>query len=101
MKVIPETYLMKVIPGVYPMKVIPETYLMKVIPGVYLMKVIPGVYLMKVIPETRRTHQFRYLRFYFYHWVDTSASELLVPEGIIHPVFSASTLTWFIRYIYY
>jgi hypothetical protein len=26
---------------------------------------------------------------------------LLVPLGIIHPVVSASALTWFIRYIYY
>jgi hypothetical protein len=25
----------------------------------------------------------------------------IVPEGIIHPVVSVSTLTWFIRYIYY
>jgi hypothetical protein len=39
--------------------------------------------------------------FYYYHWVDTSAGELLVPEGIIRPVVSASALTWFIRYIYY
>jgi hypothetical protein len=39
--------------------------------------------------------------FYYYHWVDTSADGLLVPEGIIHPVVSASALTWFIRYIYY
>ena len=29
------------------------------------------------------------------------AGELLVHEGIIHPVVSASALTWFIRYIYY
>jgi hypothetical protein len=101
MKVIPGMYLMKVILGVYLMKVIPGVYLMKVIPGVYLMKVIPGVYLMKVIPETRRTHQFRYLRFYHYHWVDTSASELLVTEGIIRPVTSASAMTLFIIYTYY
>ena len=39
--------------------------------------------------------------FYYYHWVDTSAGGLLVPEGIIHTVVSASALTWFIRYIYY
>ena len=26
----------------------------------------------------------------FYHWVDTSAGGLFVPEGIIHPVVSAS-----------
>ena len=35
------------------------------------------------------------------HWVDTSAGRLLVPEGIILPVVSASVLTWFVRYIYY
>ena len=28
--------------------------------------------------------------FYYYHWIDTSAGGLLVPEGIIHPVFSVS-----------
>jgi len=39
--------------------------------------------------------------FYYYHWVDTSAGGLLVPAGIICPVVSASSLTWFIRYIYY
>jgi hypothetical protein len=31
--------------------------------------------------------------FYYYHWVDTSAGGLLVPEGIIQPVVSASALT--------
>ena len=39
------------------------------------------------------------LRFYYYHWVDTSAGGLLVPEGIIRTVVNASALTWFIRYI--
>jgi hypothetical protein len=39
--------------------------------------------------------------FHYYHWVDTSAGGLLVPEAIIHPVANASALTWFIRYIYY
>jgi len=29
-------------------------------------------------------------RFYYYYWVDTSAGELLVPEGIIRPVVSVS-----------
>ena len=38
---------------------------------------------------------------FFYHWVDTSAGGLLVLEGIIRPVISASALTWFIKYIYY
>ena len=36
-----------------------------------------------------------------YDWVNTSAGGILVPEGIIRPVVSASALTWFIRYIYY
>ena len=31
--------------------------------------------------------------FYYYHWVDTSAGGLLVPEGNIRPVVSASALT--------
>ena len=39
--------------------------------------------------------------FYYYHWVDISASGLLFPEGIIRPVVSVSALTWVIRYIYY
>jgi len=36
----------------------------------------------------------------YYHYVDTSASGRLVPEGIIRPVVSDSALTWFIGYIY-
>jgi hypothetical protein len=40
-----------------------------------------------------------YLRFNYFHCVDTSAGALLVPDGIICPVVSASTLTWFIKYI--
>jgi hypothetical protein len=48
---------------------------------------------MKFITETRR--------FYYYLWVDTSVDGLLVPEGIIRPVVSASELTWYIRYIHY
>jgi hypothetical protein len=43
--------------------------------------------------ETLHAHQIWYLRFYYYHWVDTSAGGLLVLD--------ASALTWFIRYIYY
>jgi len=35
--------------------------------------------------------------FYYYHLVDTSASGLLVPEGIIHPVVCALTLTLFVQ----
>ena len=40
-----------------------------------------------------------YPRFYYYQWVDTSAGGLLVLEGILRPVISASALTWFITYI--
>jgi len=39
-----------------------------------------------------------YMRFYYYHWVDTSASGLLVFECIIRPLISASILTWFNGY---
>jgi hypothetical protein len=42
----------------------------------------------------------RYLRFYYCHWLDTSAGGPFDPEGIIFPVVSVSALTWFIRYIY-
>ena len=42
-----------------------------------------------------------YLRFYYYHSVDTSASGLFLPENIIHIVVSASELTWFIRHTFY
>jgi hypothetical protein len=53
--------------------------------------------MMNVIPEM----SIRYLFFYYYHWVHTTAGGLLVPEGIIRPVVSVSALTWFIRYVYY
>ena len=53
---------------------------------------------MKVIPEMRRVYSILYQHFYYYHWVDTSAGKLLVPEGIIRPVVSAAALTWFITY---
>ena len=33
--------------------------------------------LMKVIPETRRAHRIWYVRFYYYHWVDTSDGGLV------------------------
>ena len=56
---------------------------------------------MKVIPETCRAHHIWYLRFLCQHWNDTSAGGLLVLEGIIRSVVSASVLTWFIIYIYY
>ena len=35
--------------------------------------------------------------FYYYHLVDATAVRLLVPEGIIRPIVSASVLTWFIK----
>jgi len=47
------------------------------------------VYLICVIQEMSRAHYIRYLRLYYYHWVDISAHELLVPTWyIIHPVVS-------------
>ena len=52
------------------------------------------------IPETRPANSSRYLRFYYYHCVDTSAGGLLFLEGSIYPVVSVSALTWLIRYIY-
>jgi len=48
---------------------------------------------MTDVSEMRRVHSIWYLRFYYYHWVDTSAGGLLVPEGIIRPVVSVSALT--------
>jgi len=42
--------------------------------------------LMKVISEARRVYYIKYLRFYSYHWVDTSTNGLLVPDGIIRPI---------------
>jgi len=36
------------------------------------------------------------LYFDIYHWVDTSAGGLLVPEGITLPVVGVSAMTWFI-----
>ena len=38
---------------------------------------------------------------YSFFTINTSAGGLLVPEDIIHPADSGSTLTWFIKYIYY
>ena len=40
-----------------------------------------------------------YLRLYYYHWFDTSAVGLLVPEDNTRVVVSVLALTWFIRYI--
>ena len=42
---------------------------------------------MQIIPETRSVHYIRYLRFYYHHWVDTTAGELLVLKGIIPTMF--------------
>ena len=33
------------------------------------------------------------LRFYYYHWVDTSAVGLLIPHSIFRPVVSAIFIT--------
>ena len=45
------------------------------------------------------TAEILFLRFYYYHWVDTFAGGLLVPDGIIHPVVGVSALTWLIKYM--
>jgi hypothetical protein len=37
-----------------------------------------------------------FLCFYYYQWI-ISAGGLLVPEGVIQPVFGALALTWFIH----
>jgi hypothetical protein len=50
--------------------------------------------IMKVIPETRNTNETRYISICFNQWLNTSVEELLVPEGIIRPVVSASACTW-------
>jgi len=47
---------------------------------------------MMVNPETHSLDYFSYLCFHYYHWVDISAGGLLVPNSIIRPVFSFSTL---------
>ena len=60
--------------------------------------------LQKEFPETRRAltvPDFDTIWYNYYHWIDTSAGGLLIPEGIIRPVVSASALAWFIGYIYY
>ena len=51
------------------------------------------------IPSKFKKHVVR-IKFDNYHWVDTSAGGLLVPEGILLPVVNISVLTWLIRYIY-
>jgi hypothetical protein len=42
-----------------------------------------------------------YVRFDYYQWINTSAGELLFPEGIIRPVVCASALIWFYKSIYF
>ena len=42
-----------------------------------------------------------YLRFHYYHSVDSSASELFLPEDTIRIVVTASELTCFIRHIFH
>jgi hypothetical protein len=54
-------------------------------------------YLMEIIPETQ---YIRCLRFDYNQWVETTTGGLVILEDIIQPIVSASTLTWFIRYIY-
>jgi len=53
----------------------------------------------KVSEKKLETAEILFLRFYYYHWVDTSAGGLLVPEGIIHPIVGVSALTWLIKYM--
>jgi hypothetical protein len=43
--------------------------------------------------EACRSHFIGHLHLYYYHWVDTSAGGLIVPESIIRPVVSVSALT--------
>ena len=50
------------------------------------------------ISEMCCAHQITYLR---YITITESAGGLIVPMGIVCPVVSALTLTWFIRYTYY
>jgi hypothetical protein len=56
---------------------------------------------MKVISERVVFIALYIYVFYYVHWFDTSAGGLLVPDGIIRPVVSASALTLFTRYIGY
>ena len=51
--------------------------------------------------NTGRALKIIYLRLYCYHWVDTTAGGLLVPEDITCSVVSVSALTWFMRYSYF
>jgi hypothetical protein len=51
--------------------------------------------------ETCCDHYIRSLGLYCYYLVNISTGGLLIPERISYLVVSASTLIWFIRYIYY
>ena len=57
-------------------------------------------YLMTVIPEMRRAHYIGYLRFFYYHRINTAACELYVHASIIHPVVSVSVVKFCIRHNY-
>ena len=59
------------------------------------------VYLKRVILEKCPAYKFDIYVYCYYHWVHTSAGGLLVPEGIIRPIVTVSTLTLFIKYICY
>ena len=43
---------------------------------------------MKFIAEACDAQLIRYLRIYYYHWVDTSAGGVSIPDGIICPWFT-------------
>ena len=48
-----------------------------------------------------RSPEVRNARCYYYDWVDTSASGLLVPEDIIHPVVSfGSDMVYYIYLLF-
>jgi hypothetical protein len=51
--------------------------------------------------NTGKIRIMEYLRLYYYHWVDTSAVGLLVPEDNTRVVVSVLALTWLIRYNYH
>jgi hypothetical protein len=55
---------------------------------------------VKVIPKIHRVELKKNLRFYYYHWADTSADGPIISVGIIHLVVDASALAWFISFIF-
>jgi hypothetical protein len=56
---------------------------------------------IKAIPETPSAHKIEYLCFSYYHWVDTSAGGLLVPEAIISLVVGDLAMIWLNGCMYY